>query len=172
MLIGWKCFRFSLKAIKKSSWRSYFQFYHIAFNQMQHSQLLVAMIDSCVSLMRHHNCLHSLCVPLRFGDISLQERINQRNFEMLEAYYKSLSEKVPLECKCTISSFILPTANSLYLCKSFLSQKSSSHAQSRRRVESRICTWLFICFCMHWYLMKFTTSRQCEMWVVLSACAH
>ncbi|XP_068444907.1 type II inositol 3,4-bisphosphate 4-phosphatase isoform X5 [Clinocottus analis] len=34
----------------------------------------------------------------RFGDISLQERINQRNFETLEAYYKSLSEKVPLEC--------------------------------------------------------------------------
>uniref|UniRef100_A0A671V3X4 Inositol polyphosphate-4-phosphatase type II B n=1 Tax=Sparus aurata TaxID=8175 RepID=A0A671V3X4_SPAAU len=31
----------------------------------------------------------------RFGDISLQERINQRNFEMLEAYYKSLSEKQP-----------------------------------------------------------------------------
>lgn len=34
----------------------------------------------------------------RFGDISLQERINQRNFEILEAYFKSLSEKVPLEC--------------------------------------------------------------------------
>uniref|UniRef100_A0A1A8I1N2 phosphatidylinositol-3,4-bisphosphate 4-phosphatase n=1 Tax=Nothobranchius kuhntae TaxID=321403 RepID=A0A1A8I1N2_NOTKU len=34
----------------------------------------------------------------RFGDISLQERINQRNFELLEAYYKTLSEKVPLEC--------------------------------------------------------------------------
>uniref|UniRef100_A0A3P9BRU0 phosphatidylinositol-3,4-bisphosphate 4-phosphatase n=1 Tax=Maylandia zebra TaxID=106582 RepID=A0A3P9BRU0_9CICH len=34
----------------------------------------------------------------RFGDISLQERINQKNFETLEAYYKSLSEKVPLEC--------------------------------------------------------------------------
>ncbi|TKS68366.1 Type II inositol 3,4-bisphosphate 4-phosphatase [Collichthys lucidus] len=30
----------------------------------------------------------------RFGDISLQERINQKNFEMLEAYYKSLSEKI------------------------------------------------------------------------------
>uniref|UniRef100_A0A3B4D9C3 Inositol polyphosphate-4-phosphatase type II B n=1 Tax=Pygocentrus nattereri TaxID=42514 RepID=A0A3B4D9C3_PYGNA len=27
----------------------------------------------------------------RFGDISLQERINQRNFDILEAYYKSLS---------------------------------------------------------------------------------
>uniref|UniRef100_A0A672YXW0 phosphatidylinositol-3,4-bisphosphate 4-phosphatase n=1 Tax=Sphaeramia orbicularis TaxID=375764 RepID=A0A672YXW0_9TELE len=34
----------------------------------------------------------------RFGDISLQERINQKNFEMLEAYYKTLSEKLPLEC--------------------------------------------------------------------------
>ncbi|KAM7394407.1 hypothetical protein PAMP_021212 [Pampus punctatissimus] len=34
----------------------------------------------------------------RFGDISLQERINQKNFEILEAYYKSLSEKVPVEC--------------------------------------------------------------------------
>ncbi|XP_075888902.1 type II inositol 3,4-bisphosphate 4-phosphatase isoform X3 [Nelusetta ayraudi] len=34
----------------------------------------------------------------RFGDISLQERINQKNFEMLEAYYKLLSEKVPTEC--------------------------------------------------------------------------
>uniref|UniRef100_A0A3Q2QEH7 phosphatidylinositol-3,4-bisphosphate 4-phosphatase n=1 Tax=Fundulus heteroclitus TaxID=8078 RepID=A0A3Q2QEH7_FUNHE len=34
----------------------------------------------------------------RFGDISLQERINQKNFEILEAYYKTLREKVPLEC--------------------------------------------------------------------------
>ncbi|XP_041839692.1 type II inositol 3,4-bisphosphate 4-phosphatase isoform X2 [Melanotaenia boesemani] len=34
----------------------------------------------------------------RFGDISLQERINQKNFKMLEAYYKLLSEKVPPEC--------------------------------------------------------------------------
>uniref|UniRef100_A0A3Q2P1Z1 phosphatidylinositol-3,4-bisphosphate 4-phosphatase n=1 Tax=Fundulus heteroclitus TaxID=8078 RepID=A0A3Q2P1Z1_FUNHE len=30
----------------------------------------------------------------RFGDISLQERINQKNFEILEAYYKTLREKV------------------------------------------------------------------------------
>uniref|UniRef100_A0A3Q2FFM0 phosphatidylinositol-3,4-bisphosphate 4-phosphatase n=1 Tax=Cyprinodon variegatus TaxID=28743 RepID=A0A3Q2FFM0_CYPVA len=35
----------------------------------------------------------------RFGDISLQERINQKNFEVLEAYYKTLREKLPLECK-------------------------------------------------------------------------
>lgn len=50
----------------------------------------------------------TLCSALRFGDISLQERINQKNFETLEAYYKSLSEKVPLECKCTtLKSFLL-----------------------------------------------------------------
>lgn len=41
----------------------------------------------------------------RFGDISLQERINQRNFETLESYYKSLTETVPLECECTKVSF-------------------------------------------------------------------
>ncbi|XP_061574058.1 type II inositol 3,4-bisphosphate 4-phosphatase isoform X3 [Cololabis saira] len=34
----------------------------------------------------------------RFGDISLQERINQKNFEILDAYYKLLSEKLPVEC--------------------------------------------------------------------------
>ncbi|XP_068178011.1 type II inositol 3,4-bisphosphate 4-phosphatase isoform X2 [Antennarius striatus] len=34
----------------------------------------------------------------RFGDISLQERINQKNFEMLDAYYKTLSGKVSVEC--------------------------------------------------------------------------
>ncbi|XP_059410713.1 type II inositol 3,4-bisphosphate 4-phosphatase-like isoform X1 [Carassius carassius] len=34
----------------------------------------------------------------RFGDISLQERINQKNFEILEGYYKSLTSMVPSEC--------------------------------------------------------------------------
>ncbi|KTF84268.1 hypothetical protein cypCar_00043073, partial [Cyprinus carpio] len=34
----------------------------------------------------------------RFGDISLQERINQKNFEILEGYYKSLTDTVPSEC--------------------------------------------------------------------------
>ncbi|XP_051994191.1 type II inositol 3,4-bisphosphate 4-phosphatase-like isoform X2 [Xyrauchen texanus] len=34
----------------------------------------------------------------RFGDISLQERINQKNFEILEGYYKSLTNAVPSEC--------------------------------------------------------------------------
>lgn len=60
--------------------------------------IIVRVLVSVVIL--HHNWRYSLCHPLRFGDISLQERINQKNFEMLEAYYKSLSEKVPLECEC------------------------------------------------------------------------
>ncbi|GAA6067298.1 type II inositol 3,4-bisphosphate 4-phosphatase isoform X1, partial [Tachysurus ichikawai] len=34
----------------------------------------------------------------RFGDISLQERINQKNFDILETYYKSLRDRIPLEC--------------------------------------------------------------------------
>lgn len=58
-------------------------------------------------VMLHHNCLYFLFLLLRFGDISLQERINQKNFEMLEAYYKLLSEKVPTECKCRTFSFFL-----------------------------------------------------------------
>uniref|UniRef100_A0A3Q0SB25 Inositol polyphosphate-4-phosphatase type II B n=1 Tax=Amphilophus citrinellus TaxID=61819 RepID=A0A3Q0SB25_AMPCI len=56
----------------------------------------------------------------RFGDISLQERINQKNFETLEAYYKSLSEKVPVECKCTtFNLFLLKTSLHpwLYICR-------------------------------------------------------
>lgn len=35
----------------------------------------------------------------RFGDISLQERINQKNFEILDGYFKTLSDKVPSECE-------------------------------------------------------------------------
>lgn len=62
-------------------------------------------------MMLQHNCLFLICLSLRFGDISLQERINQKNFEMLEAYYKSLSEKVPTECKCI---FISLTCSNLY----------------------------------------------------------
>lgn len=65
--------------------------------------------------MFYCNCSCSLCHPLRFGDISLQERINQKNFEMLEAYYKSLSEKVALECKPTHFSISF-TRDKICLC--------------------------------------------------------
>lgn len=48
------------------------------------------------------NWHESVCHSRRFGDISLQERINQKNFEILDAYYKLLSEKVPVECKYAV----------------------------------------------------------------------
>ncbi len=77
------------------------------------STLLTLALTVLLSMLvlLHHNCPCSLCDPLRFGDISLQERINQKNFEMLEAYYKSLSEKVPLECKCTTFSALFIFVN-------------------------------------------------------------
>lgn len=46
------------------------------------------------------------CYYFRFGNISLQERINLKNFEILEAYYKLLNDKVPLECKSKKSTWL------------------------------------------------------------------
>lgn len=55
--------------------------------------------------MFHVGPKHSKKVFLpRFGDISLQERINHKNFELLEAYYKLLSESMPQECEYEMAS--------------------------------------------------------------------
>lgn len=35
----------------------------------------------------------------RFGDVSLQETINQENFELLKEYYAVFMEKMPPDCK-------------------------------------------------------------------------
>lgn len=35
----------------------------------------------------------------RFGDVSLQESINQENFELLKEYYTVFMEKMPPDCK-------------------------------------------------------------------------
>lgn len=35
----------------------------------------------------------------RFGDVSLQESINQENFELLKEYYSIFMEKMPPDCK-------------------------------------------------------------------------
>lgn len=35
----------------------------------------------------------------RFGDVSLQESINQENFELLKEYYTIFMEKMPPDCK-------------------------------------------------------------------------
>lgn len=66
--------------------------------------VVVVVVGWDVYLSFNASCL---CASPRFGDISLQERINQKNFEMLEAYYKLLSEKVPTECKCRSFCFVL-----------------------------------------------------------------
>lgn len=54
----------------------------------------------CVTFWCHfitYNCfLSSIC---RFGDVSLQESINQENFELLQEYYKIFMEKMPPDCK-------------------------------------------------------------------------
>ncbi len=72
--------------------------------------LVVAWTDKILNVIKKKKdsltVLMAICLNLRFGDISLQERINHKNFEMLEAYYKSLSEKVSLECKCTTFLFL------------------------------------------------------------------
>ncbi|PNJ83754.1 INPP4B isoform 20 [Pongo abelii] len=40
----------------------------------------------------------------RFGDVSLQESINQENFELLQEYYKIFMEKMPPDCELLKSS--------------------------------------------------------------------
>lgn len=40
------------------------------------------------------------CFPIfRFGDVSLQESINQENFELVQEYYSIFTEKMPPDCK-------------------------------------------------------------------------
>lgn len=51
------------------------------------------------SIFITHNCF--LCSIFRFGDVSLQESINQENFELLKEYYTIFMEKMPPDCKYT-----------------------------------------------------------------------
>lgn len=89
--------------------------------------------------MLHYNCIYCFCL-LRFGDISLQERINQKNFELLEAYYKSLSGKVSVECKCIglrlfFLNFEMPS-RSYFLVIKFWFQKWISESQKASYFDS------------------------------------
>lgn len=68
------------------------------YSKSVHNAWSDADVQNPEAIMLHRG--HAfLILLLRFGDISLQERINQKNFEILEAYYKLLSEKMPTECK-------------------------------------------------------------------------
>ncbi|XP_066535394.1 type II inositol 3,4-bisphosphate 4-phosphatase isoform X1 [Hoplias malabaricus] len=101
----------------------------------------------------------------RFGDISLQERINQRNFDILEAYYKSLSDQVPLEC--------LPCFQTQNDVKELL-ETLGQNVVTKKRKNVEIL-WLAGAICRRLNGIRFTSCKSAKdrtsMSVTLEQCA-
>ncbi|XP_015200093.2 type II inositol 3,4-bisphosphate 4-phosphatase isoform X2 [Lepisosteus oculatus] len=101
----------------------------------------------------------------RFGDISLQERINQKNFEILDGYYKLLSEKVPLQ--------YLPCFQTQTDLKELLETlQQNILTKKRKNVE---ILWLAGTICRRLNGIRFTSCKSAKdrtsMSVTLEQCA-
>ncbi|XP_047668800.1 type II inositol 3,4-bisphosphate 4-phosphatase isoform X3 [Tachysurus fulvidraco] len=101
----------------------------------------------------------------RFGDISLQERINQKNFDILETYYKSLSDRIPLEC--------LPSFQMQPDVKELL-ETLGQNVVTKKRKNVEIL-WLAGAICRRLNGIRFTSCKSAKdrtsMSVTLEQCA-
>ncbi|XP_037686645.1 inositol polyphosphate 4-phosphatase type II isoform X1 [Choloepus didactylus] len=101
----------------------------------------------------------------RFGDVSLQESINQENFELLQEYYKMFMEKMPPDY---ISHF--QEQNDLKGLLENLHQ--SIQAKKRKNVE---IMWLAATICRKLNGMRFTCCKSAKdrtsMSVTLEQCS-
>ncbi|KAJ8262171.1 hypothetical protein GJAV_G00163310 [Gymnothorax javanicus] len=101
----------------------------------------------------------------RFGDISSQERINQKNFEILEGYYKSLSDKIPVQ--------YLPCFQTQTDLKELL-ETLGQNIMTKKRKNVEIL-WLAGTICRRLNGIRFTSCKSAKdrtsMSVTLEQCA-